>query len=125
MTSNAESPTLATALAYHEAWTGGDIEGAMAHVADDIVCHTPGSTITGKQAWHDYLHGFSQVMTGVSEVTALGDDSHVVLFYYPYTAVTNSAPAAERFTIRDGQITENLLVFDRLSYAPTPEQAAD
>ncbi len=124
MTSNSPSAALSTALAYHQAWTSGDIDGAMAHVADDITCYTPGETINGKQAWHDYLSGFSHVMTGVSDVTAFGDDTHVVLFYYPYTAVTSTAPAAEHFTIRDGQLTENLLVFDRLSYAPPPDRQA-
>ena len=27
---------------YHQAWTGGDLDGALACVADDIVCHVPG-----------------------------------------------------------------------------------
>jgi len=35
------SAALATALAYHRAWTGGDFERAMSYVADDIVCLAP------------------------------------------------------------------------------------
>jgi len=36
--------------------------------------------------------------------------------------VTSTAPAAEHFTVRDGRIVESLLVFDRLSYAPSQAQ---
>ena len=28
---------------YHRAWTGGDIDTAMSHVADDISCRAPAS----------------------------------------------------------------------------------
>lgn len=51
----------------------------------------------------------------------MASQEHALLFYYPHTAVTSTAPAAEHFTIRDGKIVEIRLVFDRLSFAP-PEQ---
>ncbi|MBA2520550.1 MAG: nuclear transport factor 2 family protein [Chloroflexia bacterium] len=121
MTEN-DSPALETALAYHRAWTGGDLEGAMAHVADDITCRAPGGDITGKDAYHGYLRDFVQIMTGLTDVAFFGDEERAVLFYYPHTATTSTAPAAEHFTIRDGRIVESLLVFDRLSFAPPQEQ---
>lgn len=117
-----QSPALETALAYHRAWTSGDLDGAMAHVADDIVCRAPGQELNSKSEYRSYLGGFSQMMTGLTDVAAFGDDEHVVLFYFPHTAVTSTAPAAEHFTIRDGRIVESLLVFDRISYAPTPSE---
>ena len=46
----------------------------------------------------------------------------MVLFYYPHTAATSTAAAAEHFTIRDGQIVETQLVFDRLSFTPLQQQ---
>ena len=118
MRTDTQSPALETALAYHRAWTTGDLDGAMTHVADDIVCRAPGAEIIGKPGYHAFLSGFQQMMTGLTDVAAFGDDEHVVLFYYPHTAVTSTAPAAEHFTIRDGRIVESLLVFDRISYAP-------
>lgn len=116
------SPALQTALAYHRAWTSGDLDGAMAHVADDIFCRAPGGDITGKAAYRDFLGGFLRVFSGLTDVAAFGDEAHALLFYYPHTETTKTAPAAEHFTIRDGQIVENLLVFDRLSFAPPQEQ---
>ena len=35
------SPALRTALAYHQAWTGHELEKAMSYIADDIVCDAP------------------------------------------------------------------------------------
>ena len=122
MTSVSQTPALQTALAYHRAWTSGDLNSAMELVDEDIDCRTPGSAITGKAAYRAYLGGFSQIMTGLTDIAAFGDDHQVVLFYCPHTAVTSTAPAAEHFTIRNGRIVKSLLVFDRLSYAPPQEQ---
>ena len=107
-------------LAYHQAWKSGDVDAAMAYVSDDAVCRAPGEDLVGKRAYHAYLAGFAPNLTGVSEATALTDRDHVGLFYHPHTPVTTTAPAAELFTVRDGLIVENVLVFDRLSYAPAP-----
>jgi len=122
MTDISQSAALETALAYHRAWTSGDLEGAIAHVADDIVCRAPGGNITGKDAYRGFLGGFAANVTGLTDVAAFGDEEHVVLFYYPHTAATSTAAAAEHFTIRDGQIVESQLVFDRLSFTPLQQQ---
>lgn len=118
MTTVSHTPALHTALNYHRAWTSGDLDTAMGLVDDGIVCRAPGEEINGKDAYRAYLGGFSQMMTGLTDIAAFGDEQHVVLFYCPHTAVTSTAPAAEHFTVRDGRIVESLLVFDRLSYAP-------
>lgn len=122
MTHENPSPAFRTALAYHQAWTNGDLDGAMAYVAENIVCRAPGSDISGRDAYRDYLGDFLRVFTGWTHVGAFGNEEHALLFYYPHTEVTTTAPAAEHFTIRDERIVKNLLVFDRLSYAPPQEQ---
>ncbi len=61
-------------------------------------------------------------MTGLTDVAAFGDQEQALLFHCPHTAATSTAPAAERFTLRDGQIVESRLVFDRLSFAPPQAQ---
>jgi hypothetical protein len=50
------------------------------------------------------------------DLAVFADGDRVALFCRPHTVVTSSAPAAERFTVRDGKITETVLVFDRLSF---------
>lgn len=36
----------------------------------------------------------------------------------PETSATSTTPAAELFTIRNGRISESVLIFDRMSYGP-------
>lgn len=105
-------------LEFHRRWTGGEVDQAMTLVADDVVCHAPGHDLIGKDAYRNYLAGFAPDLTGLTDVASFARDDQVALFYHPHTSVTTSAPAAECFTVRDGVIAENLLVFDRLSFAP-------
>lgn len=107
-----------TVLAFHEAWTGGDIDAAMDYVAADVVCRAPGEDLVGREAYRAYLAGFAPMLTGQSPIATLADGDRVALFYHPHTPVTTTAPAAECFTVRDGLIAENVLVFDRPSFAP-------
>lgn len=122
MTRTTPVSALDTVLDYHQAWTSGDIAQAMTRVADDIVCHAPGEDLVGKDAYRDYLAGFAPNLTGLADVARFADGDRVALFYYPQTAVTSTAVAAEYFTVRDGMIAESVLVFDRLSYLPPSRQ---
>lgn len=115
------SSALEIVLDYHRAWTSGEIDTAMSRVAEDVVCQAPGEQVNGKDAYRAFLAGFAPALTGLSDVATFADDDRVALFYYPHTAATSSALAAEHFTVRDGKIAENLLVFDRLSFSPPNE----
>ncbi|SED89097.1 nuclear transport factor 2 family protein [Ruania alba] len=107
---------------YHQAWTSGDVDRAMTHVADEIVCRAPGIDLRGKEAYREFIASFAPSLTGIADIAAFADGDRVALFYYPQTAATSIAPAAECFTLRDGVITESVLLFDRLSFGP-PEDA--
>ena len=103
---------------YHRAWTSGDVNQAMTWVADDIICRAPGEDLTRKEAYREYLASFAPALTGLADIATFADGDRVALFYYPHTATTTTAPAAECFTIRDARIVESVLVFDRLSFGP-------
>lgn len=103
---------------YHEAWTSGDIEEAMDHVADDVTCSVPGVDLEGKEAYRRFIGGFAPKLTGIASIAEFADDNRVALFYYPQTAATSTTPAAEFFTVREGKIAKSVLIFDRLSYGP-------
>ncbi|MFT3831917.1 MAG: nuclear transport factor 2 family protein [Micropruina sp.] len=103
---------------YHQAWTSCDIDGAMALVADDINCRAPGGDLAGKDAYRGFIGGFAPMLTGIGDIAEFAEGNRVALFYYPETAVTSTAPAAEFFTVTNGKISESVLIFDRLSYAP-------
>lgn len=106
---------------YHQAWTNGHVEKAMNYVADDITCRAPGVDLQGRDAYRGFIGGFAPMLTGIGDIAEFVDGDRVALFYYPQTAVTSTAPAAEFFTVRQGKIAESVLIFDRLSYGP-PEQ---
>lgn len=112
------SPTLDLVKDYHRAWTTGDVDAAMRLVDDDIVCRAPGIDLHGKEAYAQFLGGFAPRLTGIGDIAEFADGERVALFYYPRTATTATAPAAELFTVRDGRIVESVLIFDRLSYGP-------
>lgn len=107
-----------TVQRYHRAWTGGDVEEAMTYVHDDVTCRAPGVDLPGKAAYQAFIAGFAPNLTGLADIAEFAGGERVALFYYPQTAATSTAPAAECFTVRDGKIVENVLVFDRLSFAP-------
>lgn len=115
-----DSAALRTALAYHDAWTGHDLDAAMRHVADDIVCEAPGGRIHGTAGYRQFLGGFAAQLTGVTMLAAFGDDTTAVLVYYPQTTEVSDVPTAECFTVTDAKIVRNVLVFDRPSFAPAP-----
>jgi ketosteroid isomerase-like protein len=106
---------------YHQAWTSGDVDRAMTWVAEDITCRAPGADLTGKDAYRGFIAGFAPALTGLADIAGFADGDRVALFYYPQTAATSTAPAAECFTVRDGKITESVLIFDRLSFGPVAD----
>ncbi len=106
---------------YHRAWTTGDVDRAMGHVSQDIICRAPGVDLVGKDAYRQFIADFAPALTGLTDITSFTETDRVALFYYPETAATTTAPAAELFTVRGETIIESVLVFDRLSFAPSAD----
>jgi hypothetical protein len=116
MTENS-SQALRTALAYHEAWTSHDVDGAMKYIADDIVCDAPAGRIEGRKAFLDFMGPFVQILTGSALIAAFGDDETAVVVYDTQTVPVASAPAAEYVTVTSGRITYSRFIFDRAPFA--------
>lgn len=110
--------------AYHRAWTRGDVEQALTHLAPDVRCYAPDENVTTKDNWRDYLDRFVPMLTAAPVHARMVDGDRVALWYFPQTAVTTSTLASELFTVRDGQIIEIRLAFDRLGYVPQQQQPA-
>ncbi|WP_157006738.1 nuclear transport factor 2 family protein [Agromyces laixinhei] len=115
---NTDDHALSTVEAYHRAWTGGDVDRALGYVSDDVRCFAPDEKVTTKQDWREYLTGFVPMLTGAPEHARMTDGDRVALWYFPQTAVTTTTLASELFTVRNGQIVEIRLAFDRLGYVP-------
>jgi hypothetical protein len=111
-----ESGALSVAMAYYRAWTGKDIDTAMGHVADDVVCDSPLGRIEGVDGLRQFMAPFAQMLESSEVIAAFGDDQTAVLVYNPHTTLLEDAPSAECFTVRDGRIVHSLLIFDRAAF---------
>jgi ketosteroid isomerase-like protein len=109
-------PALEVALAYYRAWTGKDLEAALRHLADDVVCDAPAGRIQGVEAYRRFLGPFAQLLIDSELLAAFGDDSTAVLVYDTRTPPVPSGPGAECLTVRDGKIVHNRFIFDRLPF---------
>ena len=110
------SPALEVARAYYQAWTGKDVEAAMGHLADDVVCDAPAGRIQGIEAYREFLGPFAQLLIDSELLAAFGDDTTAVLVYDTRTPPVPSGPGAECLTVRDGKIVHNRFIFDRLPF---------
>ncbi|MBO0826513.1 MAG: nuclear transport factor 2 family protein [Streptosporangiales bacterium] len=110
------SPALTTALGYHHAWTSGDLDGAMAYVADDVVCDAPAGRLEGAAAYRGFMSPFVRILRRAELIGAFGDDDTAVVVYDTETVPVASSPAAERVTVRDGRIAYSRFIFDRTPF---------
>jgi ketosteroid isomerase-like protein len=106
-----------TALAYHRAWISGDLDAAMAHVADDVICHAPAGMMNGVEALRAFMGGFAGSLTGSQLLACLGTDAEALIMYDTATQAVSSAPGAELYRVEQGRIVELRIIFDRLPFA--------
>lgn len=110
------SPALRVALAYHDAWTGKDLDRAMDYVDEAIVCDAPAGKIEGVEAYRAFMAPFVQILERAELIAAFGDEEKAVVVYDTKTVPVESAPAAECVTVRDGKIVYSRFVFDRAPF---------
>ncbi len=118
------SPALQVALAYYQAWTSKDVDAAMSHFADEIVCDAPAGRLEGIEAYRQFLGPFAQMLISAELLAAFGDETKAVLVYDTRTPLVASAPGAECLTVHDGKIVHNRFIFDRLPFEAA-RRAAD
>jgi ketosteroid isomerase-like protein len=111
-----EAAALDTALAYYRAWTTGDFEQAMTHVADDVVCLGPAGRLDGAEAFRAFMGPFAQLLLRAELLAAFGDQTTAVLVYDTDTVPVSGAPGAEHVTVVDGRIVELRIIFDRAPF---------
>jgi hypothetical protein len=117
------SAALAVALAYHRAWTSKNVDEALTHVADNIVCDAPSGQLLGIDQYRPFLANFVPMVKGYDLIAALGDAETAVLVYDLHTIPVSSGLTCECFTVRDGRIARNRLIFDQTPYTAARQQA--
>jgi hypothetical protein len=107
---------LSVALAYHRAWTSKNLDEAMTHIADDVVCDAPAGRIEGAAAYRAFMGPFVEMLVGTELIGAFGDGERAVVVYDTTTTLVASGPAAECVTVTDGRIVYSRFIFDRLPF---------
>jgi hypothetical protein len=105
------------ALAYHRAWTAGDVDLAMKYVAEDVVCEAPSGRMHGMEALRAFMEPFAGTLISSEVLAVHGDESAAVIMYDTANPAVASAPAAELYRVRDSHITAVRIIFDRLPFA--------
>jgi ketosteroid isomerase-like protein len=113
----ATSSALDIALAYHRAWTSGDIDTAATYLADDIVFGIPAGTLTSAEDVRGFMEPFAARLISSTLLTAHGDGEEAALVYDTRNPAVASAPAAEYYRVREGRIISGRIIFDRLPFA--------
>ena len=104
--------------AYQDAWTGKEFEAAAGFLAEDFVHEAPGARYTSAREWLPALARFGdRIGPGWRPVAAFGNDTEALLMYELFAISGEPLPlTVDYFTVRDGKIASETLVFDTRSF---------
>lgn len=100
------------AVAFIDAFAGKDMEAVAALLSDDIVFSSPQVRLSGAEAVLAAIGQFAQVVTGVSNVTVLGDGERAMVMYDMRTGPFGTLKTVDHIVVRDGKIASDTVVFD-------------
>jgi ketosteroid isomerase-like protein len=112
-----KSPALDIVCAYQDAWTSGNLAAAARYVADDIVFRSPQQHLTSAHEFMAMLGAFAGRVERRWELVAATPDPDGVLILYKLFLGGAPALCADHFTVRDGRIQSETLVFDPQPFA--------
>jgi ketosteroid isomerase-like protein len=108
-----DQSALGVVVAYTEAWAGKDLETAAGYLAADVVFDGAGGRHESAEPLLRGLAGFvSQIAPGWRQLAAVAQGDQVMLMYEVSMASGRPVRLAEHFTVRDGKIRSETLVYD-------------
>jgi hypothetical protein len=109
----ADQSPLDVVVAYTEAWAGKDLEAAAGHLAADVVFDGASARYESSEPLLRGLAGFvTQITPGWRQVAAVVQGEQVMLMYEVSLLSGKPVRLAEHFTVRDGKIRSETLVYD-------------
>ena len=88
------------------------------------MCDAPSGQLRGIEQYRPFLANFVPIVKGYDMIAAFGDAETAVLVYDLHTIPVSSALTCECFTVSDGRITRNRLIFDQTPYAAARQQSS-
>jgi ketosteroid isomerase-like protein len=109
-----ESSALEIVSAYQDAWTSRDFETAAQYVAEDIVFRSSaGQHFTTLSDFLAMLTAFAERIQPRWELIAATEEGdNVLVLYKLFTSQSAPASCADCFTVTEGRIRTEMLVFD-------------
>jgi ketosteroid isomerase-like protein len=95
---------LATARAYHDAWTAKDFDRAVALLADDLDVEVPINDYPTRQSFAEALRSFGSLVTDVEMLSELAGDGEAMLLYDMQVEGLGEMRIAEHFRVAGGRI---------------------
>jgi len=113
------TPSKAAAIGagYFAAWSAGNVDKATEYLTEDVEIMAPNGTFSGHPGDHEFMDGFVQMLTGVTEFTIFGDDTTALIWYTTHLQPVPSLTAGERITLREDKIARIEIVFDQMPLA--------
>jgi hypothetical protein len=108
-----QTTALATARAYHDAWTRREFDRAVALLAPTLAVEVPINEYATVEAFAAALRGFGSLARSVeliAETAGRGDDA--MLLYDMDVDGLGELRVAEHFTVSDGKITRLRQIHD-------------
>ncbi len=119
-----DSDPLRVAMRYHDAWTGGRFDDAIALLVDDLQTEVPINAYASRTEWAQALVGFASIVDRADLVAALGNADEAVLIYDMHTRPYGVLRIAEHFTVADGQIARIRHVHDTVALRESAASSA-
>jgi hypothetical protein len=113
MSTTSSKQTADIVRAYHDAWTGGDIEAAAEHLDARFATRAPVGTYDSKGEYLIGLARFRGLVTGVDLLSELYGDDEATLIYDVHTDTpAGTLRTAEHFKLEAERIVSTELIFD-------------
>lgn len=105
------------ARSYIDAILNKDVDQILAISADDVVCNSPISKLTGKEAFSGFQDGFARMITNITVLAVHGDDGQAVVVYDAETYPVPHSIVAELIKVKDGKLASTEVIYDSAPFA--------
>jgi hypothetical protein len=103
-----------------QAWGSGNLRSVADLVADDVIFDGPNQHVTNRDDYLSALAAFAAKVTGLDILSVVAEGDEVMALYTVAVPPFGRIPTAEHFTITDGRIRTDRLVFDTGVFARPP-----
>lgn len=100
---------------YHEAWSSGRVNDAVACLAPDVIVEVPVNSYPTRESFGEALKGFGPMVRHVTMLAEFAEVDEAMLLYDLDVSGLGALRVAEHFTLSRGRITRIRQVHDTVA----------